>query len=136
MLNTLVAFSTLDDSYNAYQPDPATSTISIILTIIAIVGLWATFNKAGRHGWAAIIPIYNIYTLVKVAGRSGWWTILFFIPIVNIVIHIIVALDVAKRFGKGGAFGFFLLFLLSFIGYPIIGFGKAQYTAAPRGLVG
>jgi hypothetical protein len=87
MLNTLVAFSTLDDSYNAYQPDPATSTIS-------------------------------------------------FIPIVNIVIHIIVALDVAKRFGKGGAFGFFLLFLLSFIGYPIIGFGKAQYTAAPRGLVG
>ncbi|KJC65033.1 hypothetical protein SAMN06295879_1296 [Agreia bicolorata] len=113
-----------------YQADPVTTTLSIVLAVIAIAGLWATFIKADRHGWAAIIPIYNIYTLVKVAGRPGWWTILFFIPIVNIVIHIIVALDVAKRFGKSGVFGFFLLFLLGFIGYPIIGFGKAQYNGA------
>jgi hypothetical protein len=130
MLDTLIAFSTMDGGYS-YQPDPVTTTSSVILTIIMLVGMWATFTKAGRHGWAAIVPIYNIYTLLKVAGRPGWWTILFFIPVVNIVIHIIVSLDVAKRFGKGGAFGFFLLFLLSFIGYPMLGFGKAQYTAAP-----
>jgi hypothetical protein len=119
----------MDYSYE-YQPDPVSTILSIVIGVIAIVGLWATFVKAGRPGWAAIIPIFNIYTLVKTAGRPGWWTILFFIPIVNFVIHIIVSLDVAKRFGKSGVFGFFLLFVLGFIGYPNLGFGKAQYTGA------
>ena len=29
--------------------------------------------------------------MIKVAGRPGWWLILFFIPIVNIIIWLIVA---------------------------------------------
>ncbi|CAD6005932.1 DUF5684 domain-containing protein [Agreia sp. COWG] len=131
MLDTIVSFQDTFDS-NGYQADPVSSTLSVIVGVITIVGLWVTFRKAGRHGWAAIIPIYNIYTLVKTAGRPGWWTILYFIPIVNIVIGIIVSLDVAKNFGKSGVFGFFLLFVFSFVGYPILGFGSAQYNG-PRG---
>ena len=30
--------------------------IAMIFAILAIIGLWKTFNKAGLPGWAAIIP--------------------------------------------------------------------------------
>jgi len=103
----------------------------LVFAVLVIVGLWRVFTKAGRPGWAAIIPIYNAYTLLKVAGRPGWWLILLFIPIVNLIVAIIVSLDVARAFGKSGVFGFFGLFLFSIIGYLILGFGDARYTA-PR----
>lgn len=107
-----------------------TMVIWLIIAVIVIAGTWKTYQKASRPGWAAIIPIYNIYTLVKVAGRPGWWTILYFIPIVNIVISIIVSLDVARAFGKSEIFGIFGLWLFSFIGYPMLGFGEATYKGA------
>jgi hypothetical protein len=104
----------------------------VVWLLVSALLYWKVFSKAGQPGWASIVPLYNIYVLCKVAGRPGWWLILFIVPIVNIVISIIVALDVAKAFGKGGAFGFFLLWLLPIIGYPIIGFGGATYQGARR----
>ncbi|WP_158894797.1 DUF5684 domain-containing protein [Amycolatopsis anabasis] len=116
--------------------DTTTALISLALAVPAIAGMWKMFGKAGRPGWAAIIPIYDLYVLLKIAGRSGWWIILFLIPLVNIVVGIIVSVNVAKSYGKGASFGFFGLFLFGFIGYPILGFGGAQYqgpaAAAPR----
>lgn len=105
--------------------------IGLAVVIFMIAALWKVFTKAGQPGWAAIIPFYNVYVLCKVAGRPGWWLVLFILPIVNIIFSIIVSLDVAKAFGKSGAFGFFLLWLLGFIGYPILGFGSATYQGAP-----
>ncbi len=107
--------------------------IYLIIAIVVLAGIWKTFQKANRPGWAAIIPIYNLYTLVKVAGRDGWWVILYFIPLVNIVIHIIVSVDVAKAFGKSDVFGIFGLWLFSFVGYPMLGFGDATYHGAQQG---
>lgn len=46
--------------------------------------------------WLAWIPIANIYLMCKVAGKPGWWTILFFIPLVNIVFAIIVWMAIAE----------------------------------------
>jgi len=118
----------MDYSYSYSDQSPVTSVIGLIVAVIAIIALWRVFSKAGRPGWAAIIPIYNIYTLVKVSGNSGWFTLLYFIPIVNIIIAVIVALGVAKNFGKSGVFGVVGLFLFSVIGYLILGFGSAQYV--------
>jgi hypothetical protein len=98
--------------------------LAVIIAVVA--GFWKCFEKAGQPGWAAIVPIYNIYILCKIAGRPAWWVILFFIPIVSIVIAVIVSLDVAKSFGKSAGFGVGLA-LLAFIFYPILGFGDAQY---------
>ena len=61
---------------------------------------WKVFTKAGQPGWAILIPFYNTYVLLKIVGRPGWWLVLMFIPLVNIVIAIIVAIDLAKSFGK------------------------------------
>jgi len=115
-------------SYSAdFSSNPVFWAIYAVVLIVGIIALWRVFTKAGRPGWAAIVPIYNIYTLVKISGNSGWFTLLYFIPIANIVAAIIVALGVAKNFGKSGVFGFFGLFLFSLIGYLIIGFGSAKY---------
>lgn len=96
--------------------------------IVCIIGFWKVFEKAGQPGWAALIPIYNAYILLKIAGRPGWWLLLMLIPLVNIVISLIIAMDVAKSFGQSAAFGIVLLFLLSGIGYLILGFGNYQYS--------
>jgi hypothetical protein len=94
---------------------------------LTVLMLWPVFVKAGKPGWGALIPIYNSYLLIKIAGFHGATILLLLIPIVNIVFSIIIAVKVAAAFGKGGAFGFFLLWLLSLIGYLILGFGKARY---------
>jgi hypothetical protein len=105
--------------------------IYIAVIVLVIAGLWKTFVKAGEPGWAAIIPIYNYIVALKIIGRPIWWIILFFIPFVNFVVGIIVAIDLAKAFGKGTGFGIGLFFL-SFIFIPILGFGDAQYQGAPN----
>ena len=69
------------------------------------------YEKGDQPGWACLIPFYNIYVLMKIVGRPGWWLILFFIPIVNIIIWIIVTIDLAKSFGKGTGFAVGLIFL-------------------------
>lgn len=111
-----------------------TSFVLIYLAIFVIycIGGWRTFAKAGVPGWGVFIPIFNLYLVCKISGRPGWWVILFFIPLVNVVIGLIIALDIAKAFAKGPGFGLGL-FLLGFIFVPILGFGSAQYTK-PGGL--
>jgi hypothetical protein len=98
-----------------------------IIFLIVVVGLWKVFTKAGEPGWAAIIPIYNYYVILKIVGRPWWWLLLLLIPIVNLIVHLIVAIDLAKSFGKDAAYGIILLWLISAIGYLILGFGDAEY---------
>jgi hypothetical protein len=122
----------MDFSYSVdYTNNPVFWVIYAAVLLLTIVSLWRVFSKAGRPGWAVLVPIYNIYTLVKVSGNSGWFTLLFFIPIVNIIIAVVVALGVAKNFGKSGVFGFIGLFIFSIIGYLILAFGPAKYVGAP-----
>jgi len=102
----------------------------IALVVLIIAGVWKTFAKAGQPGWASIIPIYNVYIMLKIANKPGWWLLLFFVPVVNIVIGIIVALEIAKAFGQGTGFGIGLA-LLGVIFYPILGFGDAKYQGGP-----
>ena len=105
--------------------------IAAVFGLLMIIAGWLTFKKAGKPGVAIIIPIWNTIVMCQIAGKPAWWFILFLIPVVNIVIAIIVVLNIAKAFGKSGAFGFFLLLVLPIIGWPILGFGKAQYQGAP-----
>lgn len=100
--------------------------IYLAVIVFEIAALWKVFKKAGRPGWAAIVPIYNVYVMCKIANRPGWWLVLFLIPLVNIIISLIVMIDLGKAFGKGTGFGIGL-WLLGFIFVPILGFGEASY---------
>ena len=98
-----------------------------IAAIVAFVaGLWMVFTKAGEDGWKAIIPIWNILVLLKIVGREWWWIILMLIPIVGFIVWIIVALDLAKSYGRGTGFGIGLI-IFPYIWTIILGFGSDTY---------
>jgi hypothetical protein len=100
--------------------------LGFAVLILVIASMWKIYEKAGQPGWASLIPIYNIVVLLHIVKRPTWWVILYFIPIVNIVINLIVIYELAKAFGKDIGFTFGLIFL-SFIFYPILAFGNSSY---------
>ncbi len=102
--------------------------IVFVWLVVALIAMWKMFEKAGKPGWGALIPFYNIYLLIKIVGRPGWWLFLLFVPFVNIVIEVILAMDVAKSFGKSSLWGIIFILLLGGLGYIILGFGSAQYV--------
>ena len=106
------------------------SLIFAALTILFIVAEWKIYVKAGKPGWAVIIPIYNLIVLLEIVGKPIWWIILMLIPIVNIVVLIIVFHRLSLSFGKGVGFTIGLI-LLSPIFILILGFGGAQYQGPP-----
>ena len=103
--------------------------IALVISVFFVAAIWRVFTKAGKPGWAAIVPIYNVIVLMEIAGRPVWWFLLMFVPLVNIVVSFIVVMDIARAFGKGAGFGVGLFFLAP-VFYPILGFGDAQYVGA------
>ena len=110
--------------------------ISLALSLVMIIDMWKVFSKAGKPGWAAIIPIYNIVVWQEVTGRPVWWLILLIIPVVGLVVWFVMAIDMAKSFGKDAGYGIGIA-ILSFVFLPMLGFGSAQYQgpAAAEGAV-
>jgi len=98
----------------------------LAVMVVAIASLWVLFQKAGKPGWAAIVPIYNTIVMLEIAGKPIWWIILLFIPLVNFIVGIIVVVALAEKFGKGVGFALGMIFL-PFIFFPILAFGDAQY---------
>ncbi len=100
--------------------------VYIALIVFFIICYWKVFTKAGKPGWAAIVPIYNIIVLLEIVGKPVWWFLLMLIPCVNIVIAVLVTIELAKVFGKSTGFAVGLI-LLPFIFIPILAFGDAEY---------
>jgi len=94
--------------------------------VFYIATMWKIYTKAGQPGWASIIPIYNVVVLHRMVGKPVWWVLLYFIPIVNIIIAIIVTHALSLSFGKSTGFTIGLI-LLGFIFYPVLAWSDAQY---------
>ena len=101
------------------------------IVVVMIAAMWKVFQKAGKPGWAAIVPIYNVMVLLEIVGKPMWWLILFFIPFVNFIVAIIVLFQLAKNFGKGGGFAIGLL-ILPPIFYSVLAWGSARYSPQPQ----
>lgn len=114
--------------------------LSMILAVFAIITMWKLFQKAGRPGWAAIVPVYNFWVLFEISGKPGWWALIglagiipFLGPFVSIayfVLYVIAMLELAKRFGKDTTFAVVGLILFSIIGMAMLAFGDAKYQPA------
>jgi hypothetical protein len=116
-----------------YQPGPGETAagagimiVYLLFVVLMIVAMWKVFTKAGKPGWASIVPIYNIIVLLEIIGRPVWWIVLFLIPIVNIGAAIMASIDLAKSFGKSTGFAVGLI-LLGPIFLLMLGFGSARY---------
>jgi hypothetical protein len=99
---------------------------SIAMIVIIIIGTWKVFQKAGKPGWASIIPIYNIIVLLEIIGYSPILVLLMFVPVVNGVFAIIMHYKLAQVFNRGIGFALGLI-ILPYIFLPILGFGDSKY---------
>jgi hypothetical protein len=62
-----------------------------------------------ENPWLAWIPIANLILLLNIAKKPVWWIVLWFIPLVNIIIFIVVWMAVAEARGKPGWVGVLLI---------------------------
>jgi hypothetical protein len=104
----------------------------LLFVIVPIAALWQIFVKAGQPGWAALVPVYNLIIMLKVVQRPIWWLVLFFVPLVNFVVPLILMYDLARVFGKGIGFTIGLI-LLGPLFLALLAFGEAQYLSAGGG---
>jgi hypothetical protein len=102
---------------------------ALALAVVMIASMWKIFVKAGKPGWAAIIPIYNIIVLLEIIEKPIWWIVLFFLPFANVVAAVLIDIELAKKFGKDALFGIGLL-LLPIVFFPILAFGSARYKTS------
>src|ERR1700753_3994349 len=98
----------------------------IIIWVIMVVAQWKIYEKAGKPGWAAIVPIYNVIILLEIVGKPVWWILLFLIPCVNIVFLVWTTNLLSKSFGQSEGFTVGLL-LLGVVFYPVLAFGNYRY---------
>lgn len=102
----------------------------LVIIVLMLIGMWKLYAKAGKPGWASIVPIYNAVVMCEIAGRPTWWVVLLFIPFVNFIIMILLTIDFVKAYGKGTGFAV-LAVLLPFVAYLIMAFDKeTRYVRA------
>lgn len=104
----------------------------VILVMLAVgifmaIAMWRIFTKAGKPGWASLVPIYNMVVMMQIVGRPEWQVVLMFLPFAHIYISIVLPLDLAKSFGKTAGFGVLMLFFPAIM-YPILAFGSSRYV--------
>ncbi len=71
----------------------------LAIQVIHFLGTWKLYVKAGRQAWEAIVPVYNAIILMKIINRPKWWTILLFLPIINLLMFPVVWIETIRSFG-------------------------------------
>lgn len=57
------------------------------------------------NAWLAWIPLANVVLMIMVARKPIWWIVLFFIPLVNIVVSVILWMAIAEARHKPSWWG-------------------------------
>lgn len=109
----------------------------LALLIFLLVVNWKMFKKAGKPGWASLVPVYNTIVLLDIIGYKWYYiffTLLGVIPIIGFVLSLIfmISLNIklAKSFGQSEAFGIGL-WLLKPVFAAIIAFDKSINYVGP-----
>ncbi|WP_291131400.1 signal peptidase I [Flavobacterium sp. UBA7682] len=72
----------------------------LIVQVIHGLGTWKLYEKAGRKKWEAFVPVYNAIVLMKIIGRPTLWTLLLFVPIINLIMFPVVWVETLRSFGR------------------------------------
>ncbi|WP_313583800.1 DUF5684 domain-containing protein [Lacrimispora sp.] len=119
----------------------------LVVCILLLVSNWKIFSKAGKPGWASLIPFYNLYIMSDIAFGNLSYFIAVLITggvsffggfldssilsslagLASFVIYIIYCVKLSKAFGRSGGFAVGLV-LLPLIFFPILGLGSAEYV--------
>ena len=75
------------------------SFIVFVTSILQIIAMWKVFKKAGRPGWASLIPFYNLYETCRIAFPKKIDTI------VTLILAIVTILGYSAVIGLSGMEG-------------------------------
>ena len=109
--------------------------ISILVLIFGAitVGRWKLYEKAGKPGWAALVPGYNWYVWLQIIGKPVWWIVLLLIPVVGVLVWVAMMIEFVKAYGKYKLGEHAAGLLLGFYYLPKIGFdSKVKYLGPPE----
>ncbi|MDC7234031.1 MAG: DUF5684 domain-containing protein [Spirochaetales bacterium] len=98
----------------------------LIVSVVLLVANWKIFTKAGKPGWAILIPIYNVIVMLQIVKKPLWWIIMLLIPGVNVVFVILIIYNLCLSFGQP-AWHVIPALLVSFVYYPYLAFSSASY---------
>ena len=106
-----------------------------VIYVLLIIAMWKIFTKAGKPGWASIVPIYNVIVMFQIIGLNPRLLLLYLIPVVNFVVAIVFSIMQASRLSKAfvKGTGFALgLFFLNPIFLLMLGFGDSKYIGIQK----
>lgn len=108
----------------------AFSIVVIAIYVVVAIANWKLFEKAGKPGWASLVPVYNMIVLLDIVGYKWYYIFLFFLGVIPLVGWILSALfmisfsfKLAKAYGQSNLFGVGL-WLVNPVFSAIIGFSK------------
>lgn len=93
--------------------------------IITVIAWWKLFSKAGFAGILAIIPIVNLAVASKIVFDSYWYTLLFAVPVVNVVYAAVLNYKMMKYFECSTLFAVLAVFFPFLMLLPA--FGSNEY---------
>ena len=71
-----------------------------IIQVVHFLGTWKFYVTAGKKPWQAAVPLYNAIVLMRIIKKPWWWTLLLFIPIVNLIMFPVLWVELLNRYGK------------------------------------
>jgi hypothetical protein len=102
-----------------------------VFLLVIVASMARVFRKAGRSGWAALVPIYNLIVLLEIAGKPVWWVAFTPVPVVNLVLGARLGIGLADRFNRGRLFGLGLFFLAPLF-LPVLAYSNLRYRQVIR----
>ena len=101
--------------------------VTLLFLVPAIVVWWKLFKKAGRPGWAVIIPVYNNMVMAQIGQKPVWLGVVAgvaslvsqsmpdplgqLLSLASLVILVVLVIAMAKQYDQGIGFWLLALFL-------------------------
>jgi Family of unknown function (DUF5684) len=98
--------------------------ICLGLSVISLMSMWLVFEKAGKQGWASIVPFYNLIVFLEIIGKPWWWLFLLLIPYVNFIWIIWASNLFVKKFGDTSVWSTIGFLCVPWIYLPLLAFDK------------
>lgn len=58
-------------------------------------------NAGSKPGWMIWFPVLQMFPLLRAAKMSAWWFVVFLIPLLGMLAHVVWCVKISKACGKG-----------------------------------
>lgn len=103
-------------------------SLTIVYSVLIILCGGKIFEKAKKNMNSAYIPLINLFTVLEITEMSSFLGILFFIPVANFIILIIMSYKLGDVFGMDFKYKLGLA-ILPIIFYPLLSKKDLKYKA-------